>query len=227
MKPLLLLLFGTVVAFAQPFAVGVRGGVPLTDFINTVKGPNPSLDSFGAKTNRYIVGPTAELYLPFGFGVEFDALYRHLNYNVHGEVIDLITNGRTTGNAWEFPLLAKYRFPIPGIKPFVDGGVSFDTLRGLKQTITSALASGITNTTTSHPAELRHNTIFGVVVGGGLDIRLASLHLLPEIRYMRWNSGHFRALTIYCTGTRTIIGRVSAWHHLRRRAPLVLILLGF
>src|SRR5439155_2599794 len=126
-----------------------------------------SLASFGATTNRYIVVPTAELYLPGGFGVEFDALYRHLNYNVHGEVIDLLTSGRTTGNAWEFPLLAKYGFPIPGIKPFVDGGVSFDTLRGLKQTITSALASGITNTTTSHPTELRHNTIFGLVWFGG------------------------------------------------------------
>src|SRR5689334_2712338 len=172
MKPLLLLLFGTFATFAQPFTVGVKGGVPLTDFVNTVTSPTPSLDSFGATTNRYIVGPTAELYLPGGFGVEFDALYRHLNYNIHGEVLDLITNGKTTGNAWEFPLLAKYRFPIPGIKPFVDGGVSFDTLGGLKQTITDALPSGTTTTTTSRPAELRHNTIFGVVVGGGLDIRL-------------------------------------------------------
>jgi len=34
--------------------------------------------------------------------------------------------------------------------------------------------------------------IFGVAVGGGLDIRLAYLHLLPEIRYTRWNSGHFQ-----------------------------------
>ena len=188
MKPILLLLFGAVAAVAQPFTVGVKGGVPLTDFVNTVTSPTPSLGSFGATTNRYIVGPTAELYLPAGFGVEFDALYRHLNYNVHGEVIDLITGGKTTGNAWEFPLLAKYRFPIPGIKPFVDGGVSFDTLGGLKQTI----ISGTTTTTTSHPAELRHNTIAGVVVGGGLDIHLASLHFLPEIRYTRWDSQHLR-----------------------------------
>ena len=164
----------------------------MTDFVNTVTSPDPSLASFGATTNRYIVGPTAELYLPFGFGVEFDALYRHLNYNSHGELVDLITSGKTTGNAWEFPLLAKYRFPIPGIKPFVDGGVSFDTLGGLKQTITSALPSGTTTTTTSHPAELRNSMIYGVAVGGGLDIRLAFLHLLPEVRYTRWDSQHLR-----------------------------------
>lgn len=196
MRPILLPLIGVLIgastALAQPFALGVRGGVPLTDFINTVTSPDPSLDSFGAKTNRYILGPTAEIYLPWGFGLEFDALYRHLNYNVHGEVADLITSGRTTGNAWEFPLLAKYRFPIPGIKPFVDAGVSFDTLGGLKQTIMDILPSGTTTTTTSHPGELRHDTIFGVVAGGGLDIRLAFVHLLPEVRYTRWNSGHFR-----------------------------------
>ena len=194
MKLTLLLLLGTLAAYAQPFAVGVKGGVPLTDFINTATGPNPALTSFGTTTNRYLVGPTAELYLPAGFGVEFDALYRHLNYNSHGELVDLLTNAKTTGNAWEFPLLAKYRFPIPGIKPFVDGGVSFDTLGGLKQTLTSALPFGgtTTTTTTSHPAELRHNTIYGVVVGGGLDIHLAALHFLPEIRYTRWDTEHIR-----------------------------------
>ena len=164
----------------------------MTDFVNTVTSPSPDLDSFGAKTNRYIVGPTAELYLPGGFGVEFDALYRHLNYNVHGELVDLITSGRTTGNAWEFPLLAKYRLPFPGIKPFVDGGVSFDTLGGLKQTMTNVLPSGATTTNSSHPVELHHNTIYGVAVGGGLDVHLAFLHLLPEIRYTRWATEHFR-----------------------------------
>jgi len=177
--------------FAQPFAVGVKGGVPLTDFINTVTSPGPDLDSFGTNTNRYIVGPTAELYLPGGFGVEFDALYRHLNYNVHDEVVDLLS-GKTTGNAWEFPLLAKYRLPFPGIKPFVDGGVSFDTLQGMEQTLSSVLPSGTTTTTTTHPEELRHNTIYGVAVGGGVEIRVAFLHLSPEIRYTRWAEQHFR-----------------------------------
>ncbi len=177
----LLSLLSGITAWAQPFMVGVKGGVPLTDFVNTVTSSSPSLDSFISTTNRYLVGPTAELDLPFGFGVEFDALYRHFNYSFQDDVTG---TGKTTSNAWEFPLLAKYRFPIPGIKPFIDGGVTFDTLSGLKQTLFGASSA-------TSPVELRHNSIWGEAVGGGLDIRLAYVHLLPEIRYTRWNTQHF------------------------------------
>jgi len=58
--------------------------------------------------------------------------------------------------------------------------------------LSSVLPSGTTTTTTSHPEELRHNTIYGVAVGGGVDIRVAFLHLSPEIRYTRWAEQHFR-----------------------------------
>lgn len=185
MKPLLLLLLasGTVTAWAQPFLVGVKGGVPLTDFVNTVTSSNPSLQSFTPITNPYLVGPTAELYLPFGLGVEFDALYRHVDYDLHSE---LLGNGRATSNTWEFPVLAKYHFAIPGVKPFIDGGVTFDTLNGLTETL-------VGSPVTSSPAELHHSTIWGEAIGGGVDIRLAFMHLLPEIRYTRWNTQHFVA----------------------------------
>ncbi|HKW96919.1 MAG TPA: hypothetical protein VJN43_04255 [Bryobacteraceae bacterium] len=39
---------------------------------------------------------------------------------------------------------------------------------------------------------VRHQTIYGVAVGGGLDLRLASVHFVPEIRYTRWGTEHFR-----------------------------------
>ena len=69
---------------------------------------------------------------PFGLGVELDALYRHLNY--------ASSSAATTANAWEFPLLAKYRFKAPLVRPFVDAGVAWDTLEGIKQSIRKAVA---------------------------------------------------------------------------------------
>src|SRR5215472_16499291 len=65
-------------ACAQPFSFGVKAGVPATDFFDAVRSNNLG---YFSTTNRYIVGGTAELHLPLGFGVEFDVLYRHLHYN--------------------------------------------------------------------------------------------------------------------------------------------------
>ena len=188
MKTLLALLLGVApVAFAQPVAVGVRGGIPLTDFVTTTTSPNPSVGSFfGTRTNRYIIGPTLELYLPFGFGVEIDGLYRHLDYTQHGTVLNnVVSSAKASANAWEFPLLAKYRFPFPVIKPFIDGGVNFDTLSSLKNAALDVLPTGDTIT-------VHHQVIYGLAVGGGLDLRLAMIHFIPEIRYTRWGTEHFR-----------------------------------
>ena len=137
MRPLFLLLFGAVSAWAQPFSFGVKAGVPLNNFLNAAQSQQ---FAFNATTNRYIVGPTAELHLPFGLGVEFDILYRRFDYNGSGTLVDVVTNSRTTGNAWEFPLLAKYRFPMKIVHPYVDAGVAWDKLSGLTQTITSTFA---------------------------------------------------------------------------------------
>ena len=189
----LLFLAGTAAAFAQPFSFGIKGGVPLTDFFDAVHS-----DNFGyfSSTNRYIVGPTAELRLPFGFGIEFDALYRHLHYtSVEPSANPLISSvtSSTESGAWEFPLLLKYRFHFPLVRPFVDGGVAWDTLSGLSQTVTQIIpVSGtITSSSNSSPSELQHSTINGIVFGGGVDIHALVIHILPEIRYTHWTSPHF------------------------------------
>src|SRR5690349_10363071 len=78
MKLLLMLVFCAISAVSQPFGFGVKGGVPLTDFVNAI---DTGTLRFNTAPNRYIVGPTIELRLPFGFGIEFDALYRHLQYS--------------------------------------------------------------------------------------------------------------------------------------------------
>jgi opacity protein-like surface antigen len=182
-----LLLLGAVSAWAQLFSYGVKAGVPLNNFLDAARSQH---FAFNANTNRYIVGPTAELHLPFGLGVEVDILYRHFDYNGSGTLVDVITNSRTTGNAWEFPLLAKYRFPklpLKVVHPYVDAGVAWDTLSGLTQAITR---NSIT-TSTSSPAELNTTATRGFVMGAGLSVKVLVIHVSPEIRFTRWGAQHF------------------------------------
>ncbi|HUI82534.1 MAG TPA: outer membrane beta-barrel protein [Bryobacteraceae bacterium] len=187
MRSLSLLLLGAMSVCAQPFSFGLKGGVPLTDFLD-------ASGFYQTNTNRYIVGPTIELRLPFGLGVELDALYRHLNYSESSSLLGLGSQqGTTTGSAWEFPLLAKYRFPSRIVRPYVDAGIAWDTLTGLTQTITETLppTGNTTTTTTSNPAELHKNTTEGFVIGAGIDVHLLVIHISPEIRYTRWGAQHF------------------------------------
>jgi hypothetical protein len=190
MKRILWLSLLATNAFAAgPLSFGIRAGVPLTDFIDSVNSGNLVVTS---DTHRYIIGPSLELRLPAGFGFEVDALYRRLNYNASFNLVDVFTNNQTTGNAWEFPLLVKYRLKTPLVKPYVDAGLAFDTLSGVKQTVVSTLSPNrLTTTTSSNPSELKNNTTAGFVIGFGADIHAVVLHISPEIRYTRWGSSHF------------------------------------
>jgi opacity protein-like surface antigen len=186
MRIVLLLCAGALTAFAQPISIGVKAGLPLTDLVDTV---GSSQRSFTSSTNRYIVGPQVELRLPFGLGVEFDALYRHFRYT--GSFTNSITSQQTTGNDWEFPLLAKYRFPSAVVRPYVEAGISWSRLQGLKQSFTNVVNGQPVTGSTSSPSELSDNTSTGFVMGAGLDIHALVIHITPEIRYTRWGARHF------------------------------------
>ena len=189
MRTLLVFFAGCLAASAQIVSVGVKGGTPLTDFLDAAR--NNQVDYF-TNTNRYIVGASFELHLPFGLGVEADGLYRHLNYASTSLGVDTSTQESTTASDVEFPLLVKYRFPTKGVRPFLDGGVAFDKLAGVKQFITNTVLPAVQNkTTTSNPAELHNSSTEGFVIGGGLDIKLLVIHILPEVRFTRWNAQHF------------------------------------
>jgi len=183
MRPVLLFLCGAVSVFAQPFSAGIKGGVPLTDFLNAASN---GTFNYTAPNQRYIIGGVAELRLPLGLGVEFDALYRRLTYTGSGNLVDVFTTANTSGSNWEFPLLLKYRFHFPVVRPYLDAGVAWDTLAGLKQTISEVSPVGLSSTST--PSELKHNTTMGVVLGAGVDIHAVFLHISPEIRFTRWNT---------------------------------------
>ena len=190
MRLWVIFLAGAPLALGQPFRFGLKGGVPPTDFLSAT---NSGGLGYFTTTNRYIVGPEAELRLPFGFGVEFDALYRHLNYTNFRNSVDVLLDSSTTSGAWEFPLLAKYRFPTKIVRPYVAAGMAWDRLSGVTQTITqTVIPTGVTSTSRpSNPAELGDKTVNGFVAGFGVDLHLLFLDISPEIRYTRWGSQHF------------------------------------
>jgi hypothetical protein len=198
MRPLLLLLIGAISAFSQPFSFGARLGVPLTDFIDAASSDNASgFVDFATHTNRYIVGVTGEVRLPFHLGIEVDALYRHLDYQSTSQVIGssatTTTSNSTTANAFEFPVLGKYRFGTKVIHPFVDAGVAWDTLAGLQQGVSSVVTT-VSSTVTgspSTPSVVQNNTVRGYVTGGGLDFKFLLIHIQPEFRFTRWGAKHF------------------------------------
>ena len=186
---LLLTLTGSA-AFGQLFSYGLKGGLPMTSFIDAVQSGSATSSS---TTNRYIVGPTGEIHLPYGLGVEVDILYRHFNYSSSGTFGALVGSfsNTTTGNAWEFPLLVKYRIKSKVVHPFVDAGVSWDKLSGLTQTATNIVNRVTNTTTTGNPLELSNSATRGFVMGGGIDVKVLILHISPEVRFTRWGDKHF------------------------------------
>jgi opacity protein-like surface antigen len=163
-------------ASAQILSVGVRGGVPITDFFNSIEGQT---SSFVNNTNRYIVGPTVSLNLPFGFSIQGDALYRKLGAEYTRVGFGSGTAVSATSNSWQFPILAKMTL-LPGpIRPFVNGGPSFQRLSRIEEL----------PTTISNPSSLNNDTTIGFTFGGGVQLRLGRrVRIEPEFRYTRWGS---------------------------------------
>ncbi len=191
MKALCLLFLAAAAGFSQPFSFGVKGGMPMTNFLEVASAQNINAST---TTNRYIIGVTGELRLPFGLGVEADILYRHFSYGAIGGTTGITTTSTaldTTSGAWEFPLLAKYRFKGKIVHPFVDAGVAWDKLSGLTQTVTRTVGSITGSTSTSNPAELNQGATIGYVMGGGVDIKVLLIHISPEVRLTRWGAKHF------------------------------------
>jgi len=162
--------FLSMSAFGQegssPIGVGVKGGIPLNDAF-VVRQQNPV--TYIADTHRYTFGPYLEVRLPYGFGIELDALYRTYEYRqvLPSPVLD------RNSHAWEFPLVVKKRF-LPGpVKPYIEAGAAFSHL------------------SVGDFRELHDRNTWGFVVGGGVDLKAGPLHFTPGIRYTGWTSRHF------------------------------------
>ena len=167
-KLLLAILSLSTTCFAQfPVSFGIKGGVPLSEnFRDTV-----AIDTYFSTNTDYVLGPMVELRLPFHPAVEADALYRPLqaveSVGNRAECLYFLQYG---SHSWEFPIVAKYRFNVPIVKPFV----------------TPYIAVGPSFRANSIP--FTRLSAHGVAVGLRLDFHFLLLHVAPEVRYTNWGS---------------------------------------
>jgi Outer membrane protein beta-barrel domain len=145
------------------FDFGVKGGTSFTNLLQTT-GTIDSSNLVLKKSNDYIVGPVVELRIPFGFAIEVDGLYRGTEYTLTNSGVRSTINAQ----AWEIPYLAKFRFPIPLLKPFISAGGAYRSFTDLPNSITA--------------------TQNAFVLGGGLELRISKLRLSGEARFLRWGS---------------------------------------
>jgi hypothetical protein len=171
--------------FGQTVSIGVKGGIRATDDITG--------DS-ATESKRYIVGPMIDVGLPLGFAVEFDALYHRHGYRTSNSNFAGSYFSRERANSWEFPILLKYRLPLPIVKPYVGAGYAPRIINGSVDTlgININLLNGEQTFYRAH-FDTKLGTSGGVLAAAGVQLGLGSLRLSPEFRYTHWTDATINA----------------------------------
>ena len=154
---LLLALASLALPLPGQIHLGIKAGVPLTDLTETI---STGFDVRINERSRWTVGPMAEVDLPFGFGVELDALYRRVGYkNPEGRAF--------IDGLWDIPLLAKYKLGGKLVRPYLAAGWTYRRL-------TEALRFSLSSSN-------------GVVAAAVFRLNAAGLKISPVIRYTNWS----------------------------------------
>jgi hypothetical protein len=168
-KFIVILLLAASAAYAQHLSVGIDAGVPFTGGLSDFTSPDGAYRTF-SNSKEYIFGPMVEVRLPLSLAIEVDALYRPINAttDILAAAVRLTGPAETSNNVstWEFPVLGKYRFAFPIVKPFIEAGPSF-----------RATGSGL-GWFSNH----------GFTMGGGIELKVLRLRIAPAIRYTHWGS---------------------------------------
>ncbi len=182
----LLVSFSGQLAVAQWVDVGVLGGARLTDDVS---------GTLMSESKRYIVGPKVEVRLPLRLSVEVDALYRRFGFTGYEESCCGFAVTRERANSWEFPMILKYRLPVPLVHPFVGVGYSPRVVNGTDVSYGSFLSyiSGnpptiIYTSFTNQRSNTSYSATHGIVVSGGVNLDVGHVRFSPEVRYVHWNA---------------------------------------
>lgn len=176
MRAFLLLITVTLNTFAAgPIIFGARGGAPFTDATNPL---TRGLGAFSA-TQRYAVGPTLGVRLPFGFSVEGDALFNRQTFNF-GQFAGF-SAASTHSDSWQFPVMLKFTPGHQVIAPVVGAGVTVRHLNNFGDVPSFLVGGALGNSS---------NTV-GFVGGAGVRFRVGPVDVTPEIRYTRWGGSSF------------------------------------
>ena len=155
-------------AAAQFVSIGVKGGIPLTDALDTPLQAAAAALQYIENTHRLVLGASVELHLGQQFGIELDVLHKSFDYR-----LSTANAGQSPGQ-WEFPITGKFRILPGAVQPFVEGGISFSRLTSVEDLIA-----------------LKNRSSKGLVLGGGVELHLGPLKISPEIRYNNWIDKNF------------------------------------
>jgi hypothetical protein len=182
---------------AQWLAVGVKGGLPVTQTSDEGR----EAGRYGGQTQfqlkRYTLGPTVEIGLPWHFQFEVDALYKHARQDRFAGPAPSgsLTQQGARMSIWEIPLLLKYPLKRGSWHPFVVAGA---TLRHVGDQSVDLIIiptfpgyPGIRQNLTYSGDSLR----YGISLGGGLSRKLGPLRIEPELRYTHWTAHRWMATT--------------------------------
>jgi hypothetical protein len=174
MRGVLFVLLSAMTSYAAgPIMFGARGGTALTDNTGGALGSVTS----NILGRSYTVGPTVGIRLPAGFSLEGDALYNRRSF---GFGIVNLSGLNTHADWWEFPVMAKFAPGSGPIAPVVGAGISVQHVSNFGNAASFLLSRSTTPTSV------------GFVGGGGVQFRVGSLNVTPEIRYTRWNGASWR-----------------------------------
>jgi len=123
----------------------------------------------------YVIGPSLDVHLFPRLSIGAEALYKPLHYRAAAEFSpegEVLGFAPATVVTWQFPVLARYRFFLGRLRPFLEGGPSFR-------------ATG--NLNSSDPSH------FGVTAGAGVEAAWRRLRIAPRVRYTRWAEDSRRA----------------------------------
>jgi hypothetical protein len=180
-RPLLLGALCAASLSAQHLSVGVIGGAPFTDVVNSY---NQNNLSFIPKSTNFTIGPSLRINLPLSLRFEVDALYRPYSFSHPATV--LTPDYTVSATQWSFPFLLQYRFNTPVVKPFVEAGASFDHLANISSAV---------NNITNGPGTLLRRSNASVILGGGVDVKIPFVRLSGELRYSHLGSPDFQAIS--------------------------------
>ncbi len=198
-SPALLVILSTLTGLSQELHVGLKAGVPITQYFETgATGGLHGGATYSAATRRYTIGASGEWRVTQSFGLEVDAMYHRMGYVAIVHLFDS-ANGSFSdsaidvkGNSWDFPALAKYR--LGHMCAYMAGGgvVRYvGSVRGRGSQTDGSLVTRTSSTSpidTGEPSDLRKRFYPGLTAAAGFEVRAGRLRVLPEIRYTRWTA---------------------------------------
>jgi hypothetical protein len=179
--------------FEKRVSVGIKAGVPLTDLFKF------DIGSYQVETKRYAIGPIVDIRVWRKVGIETGAMYKRVDQQGQFSYVivpcsdEECTNGvvghygvSAAGRSWEFPVAGQYHFSLHGMRPYAEGGFSYNHLTNI---FTSPVPISFVPDPTGPPPPRQSINRTGLLLGGGAEIMLRGIHVTPGLRYTRYR-GH-------------------------------------